>query len=74
LDNKYFNNINYEISQIEEQFKSYKPLLDLNRIKKLDLIETTAAGSFLHSVYNGIENILIQSFKCINEKMPNDVN
>lgn len=74
MDNKYVENINYEISQIEEQFKNFKPLLDLCKLKRLDLIETTAAGSFVHSLYNGIENILIQTFKGINEKLPDDIN
>ena len=74
MDNKYVENINYEISQIEEQFENFKPLLDLCKLKRLDLIETTAAWSFVHSLYNGIENILIQTFKGINEKLPDDIN
>jgi len=74
LDNQYADNINYEISQIEEEFKDCKPLLDLCKLKRLDLIETMAAGSFVHSLYNGMENILIQAFKGIKENLPNDIN
>jgi len=58
------------MSQIENQFNSCKPLLDLCKLKKLDLIETMAAGSFIHSVYNGIEKTLVHVFKEINEDLP----
>jgi len=54
LDKIVIEKINYEISQVDELFNSCKPLLDLCRLRKLDMIETMAAGSFLHSMYNGI--------------------
>ena len=56
MDNKYVENINYEISQIEEQFENFKPLLDLCKLKRLDLIETTAAGSFVHLYTYSLSN------------------
>jgi len=74
LDKISIEKINYEISQVDEQFISCKPLLDLCKLKKLDMIETMAAGSFLHSIYNGIEKTLVHIFKAINEKIPNDIN
>lgn len=74
MDNISVEKINYEISQIDEQFISCKPLLDLCKLKKLDLIETMAAGSFIHSFYNGVEKTLVLIFKGINESLPNDIN
>jgi hypothetical protein len=49
-----------------------KPLLDLCNKKEFDFIETSAAGSFLHSFYNGIEKILFLIYKDISENIPND--
>jgi len=74
LDKIAIEKINYEISQVDELFNSCKPLLDLCKLKKLDMIETMAAGSFLHSMYNGIEKTLVHIFKGINEEVPNNIN
>ena len=74
MDKIFIEKINYEISQIDEQFNICKPLLDLCKLKKLDAIETMAAGSFIHSIYNGIEKTLVYTFKGINETIPNDIN
>jgi len=74
LDKISIEKINYEISQVDELFNSCQPLLNLCGLKKLDMIETMAAGSFVHSMYNGIEKTLVHIFKGINEEIPNDIN
>jgi len=62
----------FEISQIAKLLDSHKPLLDLCRIRTPDLIEISAAAMFLHSFYNGIENILRLIVKVYDDKLPND--
>jgi hypothetical protein len=49
--------IEYEISQIDELISETEPLLKLSHLKIPDNVETSALGLFLHSFYNGIENI-----------------
>lgn len=51
--------INFEISQIEKELEV------INKLVKTDLndVEIRAAASSLHSVYNGIEKILVLLFK-----------
>jgi hypothetical protein len=73
LDSNFKDKVEYEISQINKLFSSGKTLLDLCKYKEqLDFIEISAAGSFLHSFYNGIENTIILVFKSIPENIPND--
>jgi hypothetical protein len=72
LDKNIKEKIEYEISQINKLFSEGKPLLDLCKYKELDFIEKSAAGSFLHSFYNGIENLILMIFKSIPENIPND--
>jgi len=74
LDKKIKDNIYYEIKEIDNLLDSCKPLLDLNKLRKLDMIEAMASGSLLHSFYNGVEKVLIQYFKGINEKIDNNFN
>lgn len=62
--------VNLEIAQIDELFKSYSNLLDKIRIEKPDLIEITASASILHSFYNGLENIFLCIAKRIDGKVP----
>jgi len=53
--------VEFEIAQIDNLFKETSPLLKLSHNKTPDMVETAALGLFLHSFYNGIENII----KCI---------
>lgn len=62
--------MNFEISQIDELFKSYSSLL--HRIRKVEpnMIEVTACASVLHSFYNGLENIFLSIVKRIDRNVP----
>jgi hypothetical protein len=62
----------FEVSQVDKLLDSHKPLLDLCKLKTPDLIEMSAAAMFLHSFYNGIENILKLIIKFYDNKLPND--
>jgi len=73
LNNELEKEVNFEISEINKLFDEGKPLLNLIKIKENpDFIEKAAAGSFLHSFYNGVERLAILIYKGINEKTPND--
>ena len=50
--------IEFEISQIDKLLDETMPLLKLTQYKIPDMVETAALGLFLHSFYNGIENIM----------------
>jgi hypothetical protein len=50
--------IEFEISQIDKLLDETMPLLKSAQLKIPDMIETAALGLFLHSFYNGIENII----------------
>jgi len=74
LNNELEKEVNFEISEINKLFDEGKPLLDLIKIKEEpDFIEKAAAGSFLHSFYNGVEKLAILIYKGINENIPNDL-
>ena len=70
MDNKVISQVNFEISQIDELFKSYSSLL--HRIRKVEpnMIEVTACASVLHSFYNGLENIFLSIVKRIDRNVP----
>ena len=50
--------VDFEISQIDKLIDETKPLLQLAHNKTPDMVETAALGLFLHSFYNGVENII----------------
>ena len=62
--------IKFEISEIDTEISTYKPLLDLCKIKNPDIVEITASASVLHSFYSGIENIFILIAKNIDKNIP----
>jgi hypothetical protein len=57
---------------MDKLLDSHKPLLGLCKLKTPDLIEMSATAMFLHSFYNGIENILKLLIKFYDNKLPND--
>lgn len=72
MDNKTKEKIEYETSKINKLFSEGKPLIDLCKSEELDFIHKSAAGSFLHSFYNGIESTILLILKSIPENIPND--
>jgi hypothetical protein len=72
LDKVLETKILFEMSQIDKLFNSHEPLLNLCKTKKPDLIEMSAAALFLHSFYNGTENILKLVIKFYDRRLPRD--
>ena len=65
--------IKFEISQVDMMISETEPLLKITQNKIPDKIETAALGLFLHSFYNGIENILKFIIKDENGKLPSGI-
>jgi len=65
------NNINFELSQIKTELEIIKLLKSVLISTDLDKIQIRAAASSLHSIYNGIEKILILKIKDRNIQLPN---
>ena len=58
--------IGFEIGQIEKEIKIINLLKNTMEKGGLDEIQLRAAASTLHSIYNGIEKVLLLKFKSIN--------
>jgi uncharacterized protein YutE (UPF0331/DUF86 family) len=56
-------NINFELSQIKTELEIINLLKSILKNTELDKIQVRAAASSLHSIYNGIEKILIFKIK-----------
>ena len=65
------NNINFELSQIKTELEIIKLLKSVLISTDLDKIQIRAAASSLHSIYNGIEKILILKIKDRSIQLPN---
>jgi len=65
--------IKFEVSQIDNLLNETAPLLDLVHSKRPDMIENAALGLFLHSFYNGIENIMKFIIKDKYAKVPSGI-
>ena len=57
MDNRLQIKIRYEIDQIDRLLENAYPLIKTLNLKTPDFVELSAAGSVLHSFYNGVENI-----------------
>lgn len=62
--------IRFQVGEIDSEFQAFKPLFDLIRLRKPDLVEMTALASVLHSFYNGVENIFIIIARKVDETIP----
>jgi hypothetical protein len=62
--------IEFEVSEIDREFQSYKLLFDLIRLRTPDLVEMTALASVLHSFYNGVESIFLLIAKKVDKRIP----
>jgi len=70
LTEKVISQVKFEVSQIDELFKSYSSILRIIRKEEPDLIEVTAFASILHSFYNGLENIFLCIVRRIDRNIP----
>ncbi|MBD3194046.1 MAG: hypothetical protein GF317_03260 [Candidatus Lokiarchaeota archaeon] len=62
-------NINFELSQIKTELEIINLLKSILKSTELDKIQIRAAASSLHSIYNGIEKILLFKIKDRNIKL-----
>jgi hypothetical protein len=62
--------VEFEVLQIDKLLNETTPLLKLAQNKIPDTVETAALGLFLHSFYNGIENIIKSVIKEEYGKLP----
>ncbi|MBN2542041.1 hypothetical protein JXI42_04175 [bacterium] len=63
--------ITFELGRIDELFSKYSDLLEKVRIQTPDFIELSSLSMFLHSFYNGLENIFRRIAKRFDNTMPN---
>lgn len=51
--------VRFEIGQIDKLLDNASPLIKVLALREPDFVELSAAGSVLHSFYNGVENIFV---------------
>ena len=68
--NELIDDLLTEIEKIENLFKSFTSLIKEVHIRDPTFIELNALAMFLHSFYNGLENIFILIAKKLDEKIP----
>lgn len=67
---KTISQIRFEMGQIDKLNESFEILLKKCKISEPDIIETAAAASWLHSFYNGVENIFLSIAKHVDKTVP----
>ena len=67
LPEKLVKDIEFELSELEQEINDMKPLCDLLINKEPDKVEIRAAAATLHSFYKGIEGIFILIAKHIDK-------
>jgi len=70
LVEKVISQVQFEIEQIDQLFKSCAALLEITKGNVPNLVEITALASVLHSFYNGLENIFRSIAKGIDNEVP----
>ena len=63
MSHRITDDIEFEFSQIAKEVALVKILLPLFTENKIDELQLRAAASLIHSIYNGIEKILLLQFK-----------
>jgi hypothetical protein len=69
---EYLEKIEFEFELIETELDIIDTLKKIEVNKELDDIQIRAAASSLHSIYNGIEKILIFKYQELDMVIPND--
>lgn len=62
--------IEREIREVDQLFRSFNELLTRVKDKDPDLVEMTALSTVIHSFYNGLENIFSRIAKGIDDLVP----
>jgi hypothetical protein len=70
LVEKVISQVQFEIEQIDQLFKSYAALFEITKGNVPNLVEITALASVLHSFYSGLENIFLSIAKGIDGQVP----
>ena len=68
MDEQIKEKIKFEISKIDTLIDKSSVLVQKCKLQEPDFIELNAAGSTLHSYYNGLENIFLLVSKNIDKK------
>lgn len=62
--------LRHEIAQLDSLFDSFRPVRELASISAPDLVQLAALGTFLHSFYGGVENLLLTIAKHVDGQVP----